>query len=210
MGLGLGFLGALLSLTMVVPQARLIWRDRLYVGVSINSWALLSMAAGTWFGFAVRTGNAALGAGNALMLFSCWWVILGSLRADGYPPRRTFLVTATCWVGAAATVALGLFAPGLVVAIGITASLVRVPQVLDSWRTLRAGTLSEVSAASLWIGLAGNCCWTLHGTLIGDPLVAVCAGLGLVVSATIVALERLAALRRAESTQLQPHSENAS
>ena len=191
-----GLAGAAFSLSMVLPQAALIWRDRSYAGVSLGSWLLLTLTASTWAGFALRTGNVALGLGNTSFLLACWWVLVAASRADGYPSPRTAFMALVVLTADLLAFLTGLAAPlGLVVIIGVAASFVRTPQVIRSYQTWRASGPSEVSRTSLWIGFAGNCSWTLHGILRGDPFVTLSAGCGTAVAASIITVE-LAAQRR--------------
>ena len=192
----LGAAGAMFSLSMVLPQALTIWRDRSYVGVSLGSWLLLTLTASTWAGFALRTENVALGVGNTTFLLACWWVLIATLRADGYPTPRTPLMVVLVLAGDSLAFLTGLAAPlGLVVVAGVASSLVRIPQVVRSFQTWQTAGPSEVSRTSLWIGFAGNCSWTLHGVMRGDPFVTLSAAVGMAVAATVIAFE-LAALRR--------------
>ena len=199
-----GACGAVLSLSMAAPQAVRIWHDRSYVGVSLLSWMLLSVTVSIWAGFSIRTRNPSLGAGNTTFLLACWCVILATLRADGYPRPRTVAVASGSALGAAGAVAIGFAGPlALVAVLTIVTSFVRVPQIVRSFGTWTMSGPSEISMLSLWIGFAGNCCWTLHGVFRADPLVTLVAALGALVAGCIIALELAAARRRARAEILK-------
>lgn len=194
-----GGVGALLSLSMTVPQATTIWRSRSYEGVSIGSWMLLTLTASTWAGFSVRTANVSLGVGNAAFLLACWCIILATLRADGYPFPKSGIVITAGLTAALAAVAAGLWAPLVVVVSGgVAASFVRTPQVAKSFRTWTGTGPSDISLMSLWIGFAGNWCWTLHGVFRADPFVTMAAAIGMLVAGLIIGLE-VATHRRRKS-----------
>jgi uncharacterized protein with PQ loop repeat len=189
--------GAALSLSMTVPQVTVIWRDRSYAGVSVGAWMLLTLTASTWAGFSLRTGNAALGVGNVLFLLACWCLVLVTLRADRFPATRTVLTVLGSLLASGGAVLAGLRAPlVVVVVIGVAASFVRLPQVVQSFRTWSGAAPTEVSMMSLWIGFIGNCSWVLHGVFRADPFVTVAAALGLLVAGAIIGLELAAERQR--------------
>jgi uncharacterized protein with PQ loop repeat len=199
----LGICGIVTSLSMAVPQSVLIWRHRSRVGVSVATWALFSMSFSTWIGYSLRVGNHVVLASNVLSLITAATLLVGTLRADGWPRRRSVvapLLMSAVWILLAIH---GNRSPVVAVApVLLAGSAVRIPQIVASARSAAAGVVSDVSLVTWWVSFVSGWFWLGHALLVGDVLVALSGAVVLVTSGAVVALEGVAARRAAAAVPI--------
>lgn len=189
---GLGVVAIVLSLSMAVPQAIVIWRDRSTVGVSVATFVLFSLTFSAWVGYSLRSGNQVVLAANVLSITTAALLLLGTLRAEGWPRPRSIvapLVLLSAWVVLAVH---GNQAPVAAVApVLLAGSLVRVPQIVASARSAAAGSATDVSLPTWWVSFASGWFWFGHAVLVGDVLVAISAVVIVLTSGAVLALEHV-------------------
>ena len=197
LAVALGTIGTMLSLAMTIPQGVVIWRDRSLEGVSVTAWAVLILTLSLWLGFAWRTGNVTMVVGNLVALGVCFWIAAGGVRARGYRPAWVWGTILVIAVEVSVAVLVGYLARGLLIDLLLPATaLTWLPQVFRSARTAIAGSASEVSRASLAMGIAANLAWTLHGVVLPDVMIAIASFVQVVVIACVLLLEVVAGRRR--------------
>jgi uncharacterized protein with PQ loop repeat len=197
----LGFLAALLSISLTWPQ---VWRSCRHgrtLGLSPTaSWLAVALNL-CWLTFGVLIGdlaqivaNAVVGMGNSAVL-----IALLLTRPD-LRTRRTLLRTATGAAGLAALAMLSLAAvalradPEAVAAMlssvtSLVGAVAALPQPLSLLRN-RTQDVSGLSAARYRLGVGSAAFWTSYGWLIGEPGVWMSAGVGLCCALLMCALLR--------------------
>jgi uncharacterized protein with PQ loop repeat len=191
--------GLALGLAMAVPQAATIWRRRSHVGVSGPMWLLLIALYSAWAGFGIRTSNGLVIAANVIAILPCLVVLLGLARVDDgtrHLVRDAAAVVLLVVCGGLLGFHLPLAAVTVLLCVG---SLVRVPQVSESWTSRRRAVRSDVSLSMWWMSVASAFAWLIHGWLGGDSVIVASSVVSLLVSAPVVALELDARRARASA-----------
>jgi hypothetical protein len=65
-----------------------VWRTKSHAGVAAAMWLLLVVAFGAWIGLAVRSSDGVLLAANLTNPALAALVLVGMVRADGWPARK--------------------------------------------------------------------------------------------------------------------------
>jgi len=186
----IGFVGSILTISMAVPQAVKVWRDRSGTGVSLPTWTLMLFVYALWLGYALRVGDVASYTANILSLATQIALIAGLLVYQ--PPAHRSLFSAGTLAASLAFGVIGYFAPMPVLwtfmAVGM---VVRLPQALKSIRTWRNHGASEVSVSTWVIGLIAGTCWMLHGIFMPDPTFTITNIAVIILSLTVIVFEGL-------------------
>ena len=199
LALPLAYIGALLSVGMVLPQLTRTIRNPALTGVSATSWALTSLACLTWLIYGVRANVLPQVHGNILMVVGAVAVVLLVPSAWSRSRRVVSLVASATII-----VLVSMLVPPSVVgylAFGI--SMIAVwPQVVDSYGTWRTGVESGLSLTTWSVKIAATVCWLSYATITTDVPVLIASSLGLVANIAILGFEssaRQASSRRDEA-----------
>jgi uncharacterized protein with PQ loop repeat len=181
----LGFIGGGIGMFYGLPQALRIRRLGHGIGVSLNTWLLT---------FGVSTSWAAWGFGanspSALIMNICGALVNGSVVVAIMPSTRRAIIyllaiTAVLWF-------LILTLPDAIVsALLIALVFCLVPQVLESFRSLRNGTTSAVSIRALAVALLSNIFWIAYAFVREIHLVFLTSGIAMTMIFIVMALELL-------------------
>ena len=193
-----GFVAALCTISMVIPQARKVWRDKSGVGVSLLTWAMFLCTYAMWFGYCIRTGNVAGTISNIFTNTILIVLVLGLLRAkDSTAPTS---VGVGIYALAVLFFVIGILFPmPVVLTLMLAATIIRVPQVAKSFTTMRDVTPSEVSILTWWIGICASTAWVIHGLLLPDVLFVITSGVAFVLAIGVIVPEYIAQARRARA-----------
>jgi uncharacterized protein with PQ loop repeat len=193
-----GFVAALCTISMVIPQARKVWRDKSGVGVSLLTWAMFLCTYAMWFGYCIRTGNVAGTISNIFTNTILIVLVLGLLRATD--SMASAGVGAGIYALAVLFFVIGILFPmPIVLTLMLAATIIRVPQVAKSFRTMRDVTPSEVSILTWWIGICASTAWVIHGLLLPDVLFVITSGVAFVLAIGVIVPEYIAQARRARA-----------
>lgn len=193
-----GFIAAFFTIIMVIPQTWKVWRDRSGIGVSLLTWAMFLCTYAMWFGYCIRTGNVAGTVSNIFTNTLLIVLVLGLLRAG--EAGRVGSIGAGIYVLAALFFVIGILFPlPVVLTLMLAATIIRVPQVLKSLRTMRDAAPSEVSILTWWIGVCASTAWIIHGLLLPDVLFVITSGVGFVLAICVIVPEYIAQARRARA-----------
>lgn len=191
-----GFTAAFFTIIMVIPQAWKVWRDRSGVGVSLLTWAMFLCTYAMWFGYCIRTGNVAGTISNIFTNTILIVLVLGLLRATDSTASAG--VGAGIYALAVLFFVIGILFPmPIVLTLMLAATIIRVPQVAKSFRTMRDVTPSEVSILTWWIGICASTAWVIHGLLLPDVLFVITSGVAFVLAIGVIVPEYIAQARRA-------------
>ena len=191
-----GFVAALCTISMVIPQARKVWRDKSGVGVSLLTWAMFLCTYAMWFGYCIRTGNVAGTISNIFTNTILIVLVLGLLRAKDSTASAS--VGAGIYALAVLFFVIGILFPmPIVLTLMLAATIIRVPQVAKSFKTMRDVTPSEVSILTWWIGICASTAWVIHGLLLPDVLFVITSGVAFVLAIGVIVPEYIAQARRA-------------
>ena len=198
-----GFVAALCTVTMVIPQAWKVWRDNSSIGVSLLTWAMFLCTYAMWFGYCIRTGNVAGTISNIFTNTILGVLVLGLLRAkDSTASTR---VGVGIYALAVLFFVIGILFPmPIVLILMLAATIIRIPQVTKSFRTMRDVSPSEVSILTWWIGIGASVAWIVHGLYLPDVLFVITSGVALVMAIGVLVPEYIASARRAQVTAPHP------
>ena len=191
-----GFIAAVLTFLMVLPQAWKVWRDNSGVGVSLLTWAMFLCTYAMWFGYSIRTGNVAATISNVFTNTTLTILVLGLLRVDirRHPMRLGLAIYAL----AVAFFVLGILLPlPGVLALMLVAIVIRIPQIAKSFTTMRNATRSEVSILTWWMSIGASTAWVIHGVLLPDAIFVITSGVAFVLAIGVLVPEYIAQARRA-------------
>ncbi len=186
LALPLAYVGALLSVGMVLPQLTRTIRHPALTGVSPASWALMSLACLTWLIYGVRANVVPQVPGNVLLVAGAVAVVLLVPSAWSRSRRAASLVAA------AVTIVLVsmLVSPGVVGYLAFGISLVSAwPQLVDSYGNWRTSNESGLSLTTWSVKIGATVCWLSYSTITTDVPVLVASSIGLSANVAILGLE---------------------
>jgi len=196
-----GFIAAVFTVAMVIPQAWRVWRDNSSVGVSLLTWVMFLCTYTMWFGYCIRTGNVAGTVSNIFTNTILAVLVLGLLRAED--SNASVGVGLGIYALAIVFFVIGILFPmPIVFVLILAATIIRVPQVAKSFATMRNATPSEVSMMTWWIGIAASTAWVIHGVLLPEVLFVITSAVAFVLAIGVLVPEYIARARRAQITAL--------
>lgn len=196
LALAFGFIAAVLTVLMVLPQAWKVWRDNSGVGVSLLTWAMFLCTYAMWFGYSIRTGNVASTVSNIFTNTTLTLLVLGLLRVDDR--RNPVRLGTGIYVLAVAFFVFGLFLPlPEVLALMLVAMIIRIPQITKSVKTMRHASPSEVSLLTWWMSISASAAWAIHGLLLPDMIFVITSTVAFVLAIGVLVPEYIARARRA-------------
>ena len=191
-----GFIAALCTIIMVIPQTLKVWRDKSGVGVSLLTWVMFLWTYAMWFGYSIRTGNVASTASNIFTNTLLIILVLGLLRAEN--SQGAVRLGAGIYSLTVFFFVIGILFPmPLVLILMLAATIIRIPQVTKSFKTMRNASPSEVSILTWWIGICASIAWVIHGILLPDVLFVITSGVAFVLAIGVLVPEYIAQARRA-------------
>jgi len=196
LALAFGFIAAVLTVLMVLPQAWKVWRDNSGVGVSLLTWAMFLCTYSMWFGYSIRTGNVASTSSNIVTDTLLVVLVLGLLRADN--SQNAVRIGTSIYALAVLFFVIGMLFPmPIVLAFMLAATVMRIPQVTKSFKTMRDVTPSEVSIATWWLSICASTAWIIHGLLLPDSIFVITSVVAFVLAIGVLVPEYIAQARRA-------------
>ena len=191
-----GFIAALCTITMVIPQTRKVWRDKSGVGVSLLTWAMFLCTYAMWFGYSIRSGNVASTSSNIVTNTLLVILVLGLLRADNR--QGAVRLGVAIYALAVLFFIIGILFPmPVVLTLMLSATIIRIPQVTKSFKTMRDVTPSEVSILTWWLSISASTAWVIHGILLPDMLFVITSGVAFFLAIGVIVPEYIAQARRA-------------
>lgn len=184
--LPLAYIGALLSVCMVLPQLTRTIRNPALAGVSPTSWALTSLACLGWLIYGFRADVLPQVPGNVLLIAGAVAVALLVPSAWSRPRRAVSLVTAAALIVSIAM----LVSPPMVGYLAFGISLMAVwPQLAYSYGNWRTRVESGLSLTTWSIKIAATLCWLSYATITADLPVLIASSIGMITTLAIFAME---------------------
>jgi uncharacterized protein with PQ loop repeat len=149
-----------------------------------------------WFGYCIRTGNVAGTVSNIFTNSILILLVLGLLRATDSTVPAVVGVGIYGLAGVFFVIGI-LFPMPIVLTLMLAATVIRIPQVAKSLKTMRDVTPSEVSILTWWIGIGASTAWIIHGLLLPDSLFVITSGVAFVLAIGVLVPEYIAQARRA-------------
>ena len=200
LALSIGYVAGVVGLVTKVPQAVRVWRSHSDQGVNVTMWVLTFVSFCAWLGYGLRMGNYPIILANIGVMTVVAAVLVAIARTRQRNLIRDLLLIA---VLVAVVVGLAFVVPvPIVVGYFVAASAVPWLQVRTSSNTLRNGTPSYVSRATLSIRTLGMSLWLVHGFLVGDDAIIVAISITLTATTLTLVLETVSSRRR-DQIQLQ-------
>lgn len=184
------YLGSGLLAVAAVPQLLRIVRERHADGVSVSTWLVTLAAIVSWMWYGVHTGSMPQLPGNAVATLTAAGIVVLSWRLRGRGKLATWapIVVLVCLL----STVLAFGGPGWSAAFGIGLAVIgRLPQTIESWRSMRLRARTTVSVPTWLLITIGQGLWLVYGLLYWDvPViwVNIVVGLGALV---IVVLEKM-------------------
>ncbi|MBK9738839.1 MAG: hypothetical protein IPO93_04900 [Actinobacteria bacterium] len=186
LALPLAYVGALLSVAMVLPQLTRTIRHPHLPGVSALSWALTAVGCLGWLLYGLRISSVPQIPGNVLLISGAVAVVIlvpsvvsRSRRALGLAAAAGLLLLVNTVVPAQ-TVGYVAFAISMVSA---------WPQLFESYGNWRTGGESGLSLTTWSVKIASTSSWLAYGILAADLPVLVACSVGLVTTLAIIGME---------------------
>ena len=179
-----GFVAAILGVVQALPQARRVRSLGHSQGVSIVMWSMMVGSSAAWLGYGFRISSPSLIAStvaSAVMNMNVVVAVLGRPRTI-IPRFAAMFIVVMCAV---------IWLPDFVVTPLLLASnLSRVPQVIRSWESRRAGVPgSAVSVGWMVTGLLCLVSWEVYSVLLWSFTLVASTTLALVLAVAVAWLE---------------------
>jgi uncharacterized protein with PQ loop repeat len=193
----IGWIAALSSACIALPQGLRILATRSVAGISPLIWQMTLVGAIAWFAHGMIVGRAQIVWPNLMLAITAAWVLGMVCRADRLPLGRSFALPLFCAALAfGIEVALGPVAFG--VAMFIPSAVGQVSQLATIRRSVDT---TGVSMAGMVVGLVCQMLWWSYALLAGDSAIIVTASpTALFIIASIAALQ----IKRSRTAALVP------
>lgn len=186
LALSLAYVGAFLSVAMVLPQLIRTIRHPHLPGVSAVSWALTAAGCLLWLLYGLRTATIPQIPGNGLLVSGAVAVVLLVPSAVSRARRALGLAAAATLLLGANTVMPAQTVGYLAFAISIFSAW---PQLFLSYGNWRTGGESGLSLTTWSVKIASTSCWLAYGILAADMPVLVACSVGMATTLVIVGIE---------------------
>jgi uncharacterized protein with PQ loop repeat len=171
LGTMLGYMGAALGVSMVIPQVVRTLANRKLTGVSALSWAMLAFACTGWMLYGLKAHEMVQVPGNVLLVSGAVAVVLLVPARMPIPARVLSLAAGLSTYVWFASVVPAAITVSVAIAIGLSSS---IPQVLQSLRR-SAHARSAVSLSTWWMRVASQACWLAFALIVHEWVVLVSA-----------------------------------
>lgn len=182
------YIGAIGVSLLALPQLLKILRDRDSAGVSVWAWIFQALCCGTFLIYGIVIFEPAQIVGNVLPVIGALAVALMAISA-----RRsiTFWLIATSALIGAIYIAIMFAIPPLMVGfVGTGLSVIaRWPQIVDSIRSSRNGTPTNVSTTTWYFFIGGMGAWMVYGIIALDYPVLITNLIGILSAVVILIAE---------------------
>lgn len=186
----IGAFGGILTISMAVPQAVRVWRDKSGVGVSLMSWCLFLFVYFLWLGYALRVMDVASFTTNILSIITQVALLAGLFVYEA--PKNRVGVIAAVIAGSIVFGIAGYTLPmPLLWVLMLLGMSVRLPQAIKSYKTWRDRSASEVSVTTWTLGLISALCWMLHGIFMPDSTFVITSATASLLSIAVITFELL-------------------
>lgn len=186
LALPLAYVGALLSVAMVLPQLVRTIRHPHLPGVSALSWALTAVGCLGWLLYGLRTASIPQIPGNVLLVSGAVAVVILVPSAVSRSRRAVGLAAAAGLLFAVNTAVPAQTVGYLAFAISMVSAW---PQAFESYGNWRTGGESGLSLTTWSVKIASTSSWLAYGILAADLPVLVACSVGMVTTLAIVGME---------------------
>jgi MtN3 and saliva related transmembrane protein len=203
-----GYAGAVLMTSMSLPQIARILRDHSAAGVSLLTWVIFAMSGTSWLAYGLILQAPAIIVGNVAFIATTVPVVALLLRRQRAWPVLPAALVPVGVVAVLVSVLVqlpGVVSSGLGVVCGV---LTTVPQLVESIGRKRAGEISEVSLATLFLLLAGQSLWLAYGLARPDLPMIITNVIAVSVTVSLIVVQSrpaaTPAARRSPSAHIPP------
>ena len=180
-----GFIAGGIGVYTAVPQALHIRKIGHGTGVSLGYWITMLVVNASWFGYALLVNSPSILFANGIGYITSGLVVAALLK-------REWLVWPVMLVAGAVWCWLFMMLPMAVITVVLVAlTFSRLPQLIRSVRSYRAGIETAVSLRSLYIGLVTMLLWEAYSFASGLIQLVITTTVGLTLTLTVLVLEIL-------------------
>ena len=180
-----GFIAGGIGVYTAVPQALHIRKIGHGTGVSLGYWITMLVVNASWFGYALLVNSPSILFANGIGYITSGLVVAALLK-------REWLVWPVMLAAGAIWCWLFMMLPMAVITVVLVAlTFSRLPQLIRSVRSYRAGIETAVSLRSLYIGLVTMLLWEAYSFASGLIQLVITTTVGLTLTLTVLVLEIL-------------------
>ncbi|MEN9737905.1 MAG: hypothetical protein RJA26_1138 [Actinomycetota bacterium] len=180
-----GFIAGGIGVYTAVPQALHIRKIGHGTGVSLGYWITMLVVNASWFGYALLVNSPSILFANGIGYITSGLVVAALLKREWLVwPVMLAAGSIWCW--------LFMMLPMAVITVVLVAlTFSRLPQLIRSVRSYRAGIETAVSLRSLYIGLLTMLLWEAYSFASGLIQLVITTTVGLTLTLTVLVLEIL-------------------
>lgn len=180
-----GFIAGGIGVYTAVPQALHIRKLGHGTGVSLGYWITMLVVNASWFGYALLVSSPSIIFANGVGFITSGLVVAALLKREliVWP---IMLVAGALWCWGFLQLPMPIIT---VLLVALTFS--RLPQLIRSVRSYRAGIETAVSLRSLYIGLVTMLLWEAYSFASGLIQLIITTTIGLTLTLTVLTLEIL-------------------
>lgn len=186
----IGLTAGAIGLSLSVPQLLRIRATGHTNGVSFPTWATFYLVYASWAAYGIRYGMPSQIITNVLA-FTLATPLVIQLFRDRAPTLPAPVRWGTAALAATAAFLFTSTAPATLVDITLTSlCLVRLPQVITSWKNRNNPEPSNVSLATWTLSIISGLLWLTYALVLAiQPVLYITNGLNLFFSVAVLALE---------------------
>ncbi|MEN9715071.1 MAG: hypothetical protein RJA35_538 [Actinomycetota bacterium] len=192
-----GFIAGAIGIYMAVPQALHIRKVGHGTGVSLGYWIILLFVNASWTAYALLVNSPSILFANGIGYLTSAMVV-AALVKNNVIAWPVMLLAGAGWVWAFMKLPMSVIGVVLVV---LTFS--RIPQIIRSVRSYRAGISTAVSMRSQYIGLFTMLLWEGYSFASGLVQLVVTTTVGLTLTLTVLILELLGKRKAARLSAIE-------
>jgi len=194
-----GFIAGGIGIYTAVPQALHIRKIGHGNGVSLGFWITMLVVNASWFGYALLVNSPSIFFSNGIGYLTSGLVVAALLK-------REWLVWPVMLAGGVLWCWLFMMLPMAVIAVVLVAlTFSRLPQLIRSVRSYRAGIETAVSLRSLYVGLLTMLLWEAYSFASGLVQLEITTTVALALTLAVLVLEILG---KRKAARLQAISES--
>lgn len=181
-----GFIAGAIGVYTAVPQALHIRKVGHGNGVSLTYWIVMLVVNASWFGYALIFNSPSIIFANGVGYITSGMVV-ATLLKRGWLAWPIMLTAGAIWCWLFMQLPIPVIT---VLLVALTFS--RLPQLIRSVRSYRAGIETAVSMRSLYIGLTTMLLWEAYSFASGLQQLIITTTIGLSLTCLVIVLELLA------------------
>lgn len=182
-----GLLASVFVFAISIPQLVKIVKSKSIEGVSVWTWSLILLTYASWLGYAPRLHSVAVGVNNFLAALITS-VLLGYIFQVKKMSKMNSVLIVLAII--AAGFVFGYYTPiDILDVVLVVFALIRLPQLIDSYKSWKSRTVTQVSLTTWILSTAGSAFWVVYGVAMMEPILIITPGVSLLLAVGITLFE---------------------